>query len=240
MNVRIVNPFAPFEPESPAHLKLGAFDWVDAIAMHRVTTRRSNGEDSVIITNETADLPGPLLRYPTRQAQLMLWILEVALLYLRSDDFDRDTVMMSPDTFCCADMKPFFTGDFDIGLLVREGEEWAKKPLLNAVQFWPVKSKVKLIAFYEKVMRIAETLPENQKRWGGDTTPIVQLILPIDLGLRERAGVTVKMIDARSLLVYASPWLKRPGKHPRPDGVVVDFKYQSKRNMRQFFEQEIL
>ena len=222
--MRVVTPFKPFAPESPAHRKLGEFDWPGAIRMLRHSVAASNRIETVVLTDLTSDVPGPSFRYDTRSRRLMLWILEVACCYIESDDFDQDTVMMSPDLLAFGDLSRFL-GDWDLGVLLRHAGH--KRPVLNAVQFWRPRRRDALARAYRQLYDAAGQLPDNWIKWGGDTKPFCDLLAPLSHGVHHRIGIDVCFLPAQSVLMPARAF---PTGAPRPDRV-VDFKYLAKRGM---------
>lgn len=228
--MRIVAPFRPFPPESPAHRKLGPFDWIGALGMQRESARRTAGVEAIAITDVDTDLPGPSLKYETRHRRLMLWILEVSLRYIESGDFDRDTVMISPDILVLGDPRRWL-GDYDLGVTIRTAERYAERPLINSVQFWRPHAKEKLAAFYRSALAVAEALPDAAIRWGADTIPLVQLLSPLALGVQDRAGIRVKMFEYNDVVVGP----KIPPETARQLRRLVDFKNQAKLGMRDYY-----
>lgn len=237
MSWRVVSPYRPFAPESQAHEQLGPFDWVDALRMLRASVRVSNGVETVAITDVDSPLPVPALLYVTEQRRLMPWILEIALAYLRSADFDRDTVMLSPDLLVFGSLAPWIApGHFTV--LMRSG--YPKHPILNGVQVWPVARKKTIVAFYEQALAIGVALPEPYQVWGGDTEPLRQLLQPLEPGLVMRDGKPLaRLIEADEILQAFSSAMGhaidygRPARRPvRP---ILDFRYTRKRYMRMYF-----
>lgn len=231
--MKIVSPYRPFEPESAAHRKLGAFDWIAALSMLRASVRQSCACETYALTDVDTVLPAPAHHYATTQARLMLWIVEVSLCYLRSDDFDQDTVLVSPDVVVTGDLRRWFRAD--LGVVVRFGPKYVTKPILNAVQFWRHAAKEALIAFYAEALRIAETLPEGFLRWGADTEPIRQLVSPIVGGGGRRLDLSVAFLDHHSLFApvstrYLEHAITGGGlvRFPQP---IVDFKGLRKHSM---------
>lgn len=224
-------------PVSQAHQLLGDFDWLAAIAMHRETVRRSAGAESVILTDTEADLPGPLHRYPTAEPWLMLWILEVSLAYIASDDFDRDTAFVSPDVLCFDPLRDRFEG-LDLGVVVRADPKYARRPLLNGVQLWAHGAKDRLARFFAEALERARALPREQIVWGADTTPLVDMLAPIAPGVRERRGMRVAMIEESEILYTPTEWEVLSRRAFARGGVprgLVDFKYLRKHRMREFY-----
>lgn len=236
--IRIVTPFKPFVPESKPHHALGAFDWLGAIEMQRHTALKSCGVESVVITDLESDVPGPALRYATTQTRLMLWILEVALRYIESDDFDRDTVMVSPDILIMSDLAKWFDGtEFDIGLLTRP----RKKPrIMNSVQFWRVDGKERLIEFYRSALENGMSLRDKEITWGADTTALVNLVKPVAAsGVFYRHGAAVRMIEVTQVLRSPAWWDRQIARGLEPGDFLIDFKYLSKLIMRSFFLEKL-
>ncbi len=217
--MKVVSPYRPFVPESPAHLRLGPFDWIHALDMLSASVRRSCACETFAITDVDTDLAVPSYQYVTTERRLMLWILDVSLQYLQSDDFDQDTVLVSPDTLVLGPLQRWFVGSADLGVLARHKLKFVNKPILNGAQWWAVKGKAHLIAFYEQALALARTLPENLLRWGADTEPFVQLLSPLQHGSAYRAGLVVQFIDATTV---------------RPH-VILDFKGQRKHEMASYF-----
>ncbi len=227
--MRVVSAYRKQEPESGNHVRMAEFDWVAALGMLRASVTRSCGCETWALSDLDTDVgPGRVLRYPSTEPRLMLWILEVSLNYLRSEDFDQDTVFVSPDNLVIRDLRPRFAGD--LTLLVRSGEKYIARPILNAVQWWPVASKEKLCTFYARALAEARTLPDPVLRWGADSECLRRLVSPIVTGLQYRAGLQVNLVEAGTALWSISSTGARHaqanGKPLRfPDGVeVVDFK----------------
>lgn len=239
--MRVVTPFRPFEPESREHLELGPFDWIGAIKMLRASVSASCRCETVTITDLDTHLPGPAFQYETARRRLMLWILEVSLRYLESDDFDCDTVMVSPDILVLGDLRAFFRAD--LGVIVRASEKFmvAERPLLNSVQWWRVAAKDRLAAFYRQALEIAETLPEDVIRWGADTEPLLRLLSPLAVGCFGRVGLTVSAMDQREVMGTFSRRIMRHMQEGRPyqGQPLLDFKYLRKRHLREFFDYAI-
>lgn len=233
--LRIVSPYRPFPPVN--HSQIG-FDWIAALAMLRTTARRATQGEVVALTDMATDLPMPAFHYPTQQhRRLMLWILEVCLAYVESDDFDQDTVMLSPDTLVVGNLRPYFAGDCTI--LIRPGRQYAERPILNAAQWWPIHAKAKLAAFYRQALAIAEGLPRQLIRWGADCEALRHLLEPIRPGLHVRAGLRVSMRDRMTVLQSVGKGvLDEIARHQplRPHPVpLVDFKYESKQHLPRYF-----
>lgn len=231
MTWRAVSPYRPFAPESASHRALGAFDWPRALGWLAASVRQSCGVETVVLTDEVTALPVPAFRFPTAEPRLMLWILEVSLAYLASPHFDRDTVLLSPDTMVRGDLSGYFGGD--LSLLVRSHPKYARRPLLNAAQWWPAASRDRLIAFYREALAIGRALPDNLMTWGADSESIRRLIAPIDPGMQIRSGLRVRQIEARDVLVSVSP--RFPAETANIIKVpVVDFKGWRKRLMAEY------
>jgi hypothetical protein len=236
--VRVVSPFRPFAPESAEHLELGAFDWIDALRMLTESVRRSCSCDTIALTDFDTTLPVPAFQYTTVERRLMLWILEVSLAYLKSVDFDRDTVMVSPDTLVFDDLRRWFQGD--LTLLVRSTPNFADRPILNAVQWWPLRSRKRLVALYEQALDVAQQLPEPQIVWGADSEALRVLLAPIQPGMQRRDGLRVWMLES-SLVMHSFTAAQRDAVvsgRPVPPAArpILDFKYTRKRYMRPCFD----
>lgn len=232
--MKVVSAYRPFEPESPAHKKLGPFDWPSALSMLRTSVRASCRCETYALTDEATSFAGPAHRYDTHEPRLMLWLLEVWLRYLESPDFDDDTVMISPDALVFADLRPWFQAD--LGVVVRGGK-FAEKPLLNGVQFWAVAAKPRLVAFYQQVRLLAAGLTDDAIRWGGDTYPILEMLAPLKAGHAERAGLSVYGIRHEGFFrcpSNADATRIANGHRPAPT-TITDFKYLKKRMMPDYF-----
>jgi hypothetical protein len=192
------------------------------------TSVERQGAEFCAITDLATSLPVPTIHLPTTASRLMLWILDVSLRYLESEAFDCDTVLVSPDALVMGDLRPYFAGD--VSILVRATPRYEKRPILNAVQWWPVASKQKLIRFYRDTLAVAERLPDNVIKWGADCEAIRLMLEPIALGTHARHGLTVSMLDARALMTSVAAV-----KRPRPTTPVVDFKYLGKHVMADYF-----
>lgn len=236
--MRIVSPYKPFRPESVEHLNLGAFDWCDALLMLEQSARRFSGCGMRAITDGETTVPVKSYRYDTTRERLMLWIIEVCLRYLESDDFDQDTVMVCPDILVLGDLRPFFQAD--LGLIVRFSDKHLHaRPLLNSVQWWRVAAKARLVAFYGEALRIADGLSDELIRWGADTVPLLQLVEPLEPGILERSGLTVATIDQASAMSdFSASLLKKIelGQPFVPSAPLLDFRYLRKHHMRSFFD----
>ncbi len=235
-DVRIVSPYRPFAPESQAHQMLGEFDWIGALRMLRVSVAKAMNCETVAITDVDTTLPVPTFHYETHERRLMLWILEVARNYIRSDDFDRDTIMMSPDLLLFSDLRPWMQDRLVV--LMRSG--YPAHPILNAVQFWPVRRKKALVAFYDRAVEIGQTLAEGYLRWGGDTEPLRQLLAPLKPGLVMRDGHAIaKLVESDEIMQAFSSGQEvalRQGRVARPVRPVLDFRYLRKHHQRTYFE----
>lgn len=236
-DVRLVAPFRPFPPESALHHEMASFDWLEALRMliHSASLAH-RGRPVHALTDVDTDLPVPALKYETNHRRLMLWTLEVCLAYLRSDDFDRDTIMLDVDQLIYGDLSGFFgESKADIGLLVRSASKHARteqgQPLLNGVQFWRYKSRKRLVHFFRDALNIAQRLPEDRVVWGADTDAVRQLIEPIDEGTVRRGPFRVNMIDASDVLeTFSSSQADRlaAGNPQWPTRPVLDFRFTRK------------
>lgn len=224
---------------SREHHELGQFDWIGAIAMLRESVRLSCRCETVAITDVDTTLPGPTLQYQTTSRQLMLWILDVSLAYLRGPDFTVDTVMVSPDCLVFCDLRDWFGGD--VGIVVRPTH--AERPILNSVQWWPVAQRERLIWLYERALSVASKLSEELQVWGADSEPFRRLLKPLYPGCGPRkCGIVANLIDSRHvLLALTSDVIARleQGEPVTPPEAVVDFRYLRKRHMRAYFDATI-
>lgn len=242
--IRLVAPFLPLPLENAHHKDLSDFDWVEAIRMLSDSGERACGVPVQVLTDEGAQLPLAMLRYPTTHRRLMLWVLEVCVRYLESDDFDRDTVALDCDQLIYGDLSRFFSPNIDLGILIRpthqDKDTWKK--VLNGVQFWAVRGKKRLVAFYRDALARAERMHEDMVTWGADTQAIRELVEPVSLGVHMRGGARVQMIDyARVLAALSQEQIEglQRGVAPRPHRAVLDFRYRRKVWMRQTFDMTI-
>ncbi len=236
--IRVVSPYRPFVPESQSHKLLRGFDWVDALRMLAVSVDRSNHCETLAITDVDTTLPVPALQFVTTERRLMLWMLEIALRYVESPQFDCDTVMVCPDTLIFGDLSPYFRGD--LGLIVRSAEKYRLRPVLNSVQWWRVDAKDRLVPFFQEALAIAKTLDSHAIQWGADTIPLTQLVAPIEVGLVERHGVTVNLIEMagvmHSLSSLAVSRVTQGLGLPNPQIPICDFRYFRKVHMAAVFQ----
>jgi hypothetical protein len=239
--MKIVSPFRPFPPENLSHKELVDFDWIDALRMLRASAKQNTKAEVFAITDVDTDLGVPAYQYATKERRLMLWILEVSRCYLESDDFDQDTVMLSPDILVYQDLRPYFVGD--LGVVVRVAEKYSSKPMLNGAQWWKHIAKDRLVAFYREALERAYLLPENYIAWGADTIPIAEMLSPMVVGPMERAGLEAFGISHVGMLypvmahdVARMDMGKRPFDPPFP---LTDFKGLRKAHMRRYFDDTI-
>ena len=243
--IRVVAPFRPFPPEAPHHQELAAFDWMDAIEMLSRSVQLSCGVPVQILTDADTELPCATLQYATTQRRLMLWSLEVSACYLESDDFDRDTISLDCDQLVYQNLARWFSTGAGLGLLYRthppKGDA-ASFPILNGVQWWALRAKSALAAFYRRALEVAETLPEEQIVWGADTTALVRLLEPLEVGIIYRAGLTVHLIDSSEVIRALSTVDIRhleSGRWFMPLPAVLDFRNLRKPYMRPVFDATI-
>ncbi len=241
--IRLVAPFRPFIPEGDFHKSLTDFDWIAAIRMLQHSAQIACHDCPVhVLTDVDTELPLPTLRYVTTERRLMLWSLEVCLRYLESDDFDRDTVLVDCDQLIYRDLAPWFAPEagVDLAVLVRptpkhhqRADAW--RQILNGVQLLAVRGRARLLPFYRQALTVARALPERLLRWGADTEALRVLLDPIEVGVHERAGLRVRMIDYRTVMEALSEQsiqsLKTDGTMSWPTRSVLDFRYTRKRWM---------
>lgn len=233
MSFRIVTPFRPFVAEAKEQREVGPFDWHAAIAMMRESARRACGVEPIVITDvDTTTIRAPVFAYETTSRRLMPWVVEIALRYIESEDFDRDTILVMPDMLVFGDLARWFTiGDFDLGLIARTRP--IERPLLNSVQFWPFSHREGLRTIYAAAFDETKRLPEPEIVWGGDTTVFVRLFGPVVPGVLAKTDLgVVRFLDADHVIVpYTAPLLRKP-----PPDRVVDFRYMRKQHMREYFD----
>lgn len=245
--IRIVAPFRPFAPESQLHRELDGFDWSAAIRMLAHSAQLACHCPVSVLTDVDTDVPIQAYKYATRQRRLMLWTLDVAACYLESDDFDRDTVMVDVDQLIYRDLAPWFTRDVDLVVLIRPTEKHQAaslgQPLLNGVQWWAVRGRERLAAFYRSALARAQTLPDETIQWGADTEAVRLLLEPLEVGIHDRAGLRVRMLNADDVLEALTEqqiaWL-RQDRMPWPRRAVLDFRWKRKPYMRAVYDATIL
>ena len=236
---QVVTPYRPFKPESDHHLTLGPFDWVGAIQMLRDSVRRSNGVETLTLTDVGTSLPVPALKFATKQKRLMLWILDVCLCYLASDAFDRDTVMVSPDCLVLGPLAPWFEADLGVVVRTEEKHRGSGRMVLNQVQFWSHAAKPMLVAFYQQALKIAKKLPDDVITWGADTVPIHQMLEPIEYGIGDRMGMRVYQIAWHQILealTHEHIVQLEAGEAIRVSRPILDFRATRKRHMKMAYD----
>ena len=212
--IRVVAPYRPFPTNASmphAHVLDGGFDWIEAIRMLTASVERSCGVSVDVLTDVDTSLPLPsVLQFTTRHRRLMLWYLEIAACYLESPSFDRDTVALDSDQLVFGNLARWFAPYMDLGILVRPYPKGVPSfAILNGVQFWAVRAKPRLIAFYRRALEVAEQLPERDLEWGADTIALERLLSPLSVDDAEigkddrivnRAGVAARLIPDGDIL----------------------------------------
>ena len=240
--LRAVAPFKPFPPESDLHRAVAdQFDWIEALRMLGASVAQSAPFCSFqALTDLTTQLPVPVLRYDLHETRLMLWLLEACVAYLRSDAFDRDTVMLDVDQLVVKPLAPHFP-NADLGVLVRQTKRPQDMALLNGVQFWRVRAKDRLAGFYQQVLDTARAMSDDVIRWGADGNALVECLKPLgngaDFGMRH--GLKVAFIKAPTVLEEWSTMHMAElenGKLLGPSRPVYDFRYKRKVWMPRVFE----
>jgi hypothetical protein len=237
--VKIVSPYKYVPPEQrvPDHSEaaIGNFDWVDAL---RMLSHSASLFGYPVHAITDAPLPVPHYQFNTQHQDLMVWILEVSLAYLRSEHFDQDTAFVCPDSLMNNHLPQF--GGFDLAVCIRFNEKYDERPILNSVQLWAVAGKDRLIQFYERCLEIALTLPAEQRRWGGDTIPLEQLLSPHSPGFHHRAGINVLMYPFTQIMrtVHKKDIeaIRNGGRPYETHAPVIDFKSTRKAHMRAYYE----
>jgi hypothetical protein len=237
--VIIVSPYKYVPPErrvldhTPA--QIGNFDWVDALRMLAVSAAKF-GYPVHAITNKP--LPVPHYQFDTKHEDLMVWILEVSLAFLKSDHFNQDTAFVCPDSLINNYFPEF--GGFDLAVCIRFDEKYVERPILNSVQLWRHDAKPQLIAFFERCLEIATMLPMEQRIWGGDTIPLEQLLAPHSPGFHHRRGINVLMYPHYQIMrtIHAADIAAlEKGEMPRQTAIpVIDFKAKRKIHMQAYYK----
>ncbi len=206
--------------------------------MLRVSVSRAMHCETVALTDRETVLPGETFRYAATEHRLMLWILDVCHAYLYSEDFDRDTILLSPDLLVYGNLRPWMRDEF----VVVMRQKFIHHPILNGVQCWPVALKDGLQRFYTRALEIGRGLPENFIRWGGDTEPMRQLLMPLRVGRVERCGLPVRLVESVEIMAGFTNVMERMitrGVAIPPSAAIMDFRYLRKRAMRAYFEATI-
>ena len=239
--IRIVAPFRPFPLEADHHREQADFDWMDAIHMMSTSAARACRCPVHVLTDVDTDLPFDCLKYETIERRLMLWNLEICAQYLASDDFDRDTIMLDSDQIVLHDLAPRFPEGVDAGILIRPAAKHITgQPILNGVQFWAMRGRERLVAFFRQALVIAKALPEKQIQWGADTDALRVLLEPLSLGIHQRAGLTVALLESRTVIETFSSvhekWLAAGTPFAVPTKPVLDFRNLRKPFMRPVYD----
>lgn len=244
--MRLVAPYRPFDTTGIPHAEaLAGFDWVDALRMLADSARQVSPDAAFhVLTDVDTDLPMPSLQYVTTRRALMLWSLEISACYLESAAFDCDTVALDADQLIYADLAKWFAPYMDLGIVVRPlPKNLPGLPILNGVQFWPLRGKPLLGPFYRRALAIAETLPTADQAWGADTIALARLLDPLDvLGIPVRDGLRVRFIAAGEIIAPLSEVNMRhlaAGKFTAPHVPVLDFRAGRKPYMRSVYEATI-
>ena len=233
--MKVISPFHKIVPYKEHHVELvGRFDWLDALRMLRKSAQMRSSCDTFVITDD-ADFPLPHYRYRTEETYLMLWVLEVCLRYMESEDFDQDTVFVSPDSLVMGNLDIF--GGFDIAVSARPSK--LSNRLMNGLQWWPLASRDKLLAMQRRALDIARGLPENDKLWGADTIPLLELLGPIEEGLHQNGELVVRVFPHPTLQTVNAVTMRKleAGRRINPhNSLVHDFKYWNKVYMVPYFQ----
>lgn len=243
-SVRFVLPFRPFVAEAPHHQELAAFDWIAAIRMLIESLQRTHpGAEVHVLTDVDTDLPLPTLQYATTSRRLMLWNLEVCAAFLRSADFDRDTIVLDSDQLVYGDLTRWLAPQMDLGICIRKTPKNAPGlAILNGVQFWVHRGKTRLPRFYERALEVARDLGDEAIVWGADTIALERLLDPLDLGLWYRGDLRVRLIDSNEVIEALNAAQIRhleAGKMRPPFRPVLDFRNTRKVHMAEVYRQTI-
>jgi hypothetical protein len=118
------------------------------------------------------------------------------------------------------------------------------KKVINGVQFWAVRAKSKLAAFYRAALARAEQMSGELQAWGADTQALRELLEPITaVGLVDRMGLRVHLIsDTRVSFPLTEQQIEglQTGIAPQFRHAVTDFRYRRKVWMRQVYEMAVL
>ena len=201
------------------------FDWPAAVGRLGRSARRAMACGTLVLTDPATPLAGPALRVPVRDGFLMLWLLDSVLAYLESPAFDRDTVLVSPDSLVLGDLRPWL-GGYDVGLLTRD----RPKPILNSVMGFPLAGRAGAVRLFRRACDHASGLDEAALLWGADIDAVVAVtgVRPGEAGTRDVGGSRVRFLPAAGVLRSIRP-ADLAG--PRPAEPVADFKGRRKRWM---------
>lgn len=97
---------------------------------------------------------------------LMIWILKAQLEYLRSPDFNCDSIFFSPDALIIKPIHDKFTG-FDLAVTLKEQQKGIFA-LNNGVVFISPKNKTLLVSLWKHAIKICNDYRDELKEWGGD------------------------------------------------------------------------
>lgn len=234
--MKVVTPYRRITPYTKYHVRLAneGFDWLDAIRMLASSAEKRSGVATYALTNEPLSVPH--YAYECGEQELMLWLLEVCACYLESEQFDQNTVCISPDSLVYRHLD-IFDGEFDIAFSCRKNSPAAeKKPLMNGAQWWSHAAKDRLAALFRECLEMARRLPEGLRRWGADTVPLLELLGPVEEGIWSRHGITVRYLPPGSMRTMTTTTMRKE-KMGAPVRV-VDFKGWSKLLMRAYFARE--
>ncbi len=237
---KIVSPYRTCLTLTNAHVRVGPFDWIDALRMLRVSGQRVGLETYALTTPDEA-LGVPAYAYPTTTEALTVWIVEVCLAYLESDAFDADTAMISPDMLVLADPFPWLTADLVMAGRFEPKYVNAGRPLLFGAQLWAHAAKDRLIALYRRALPMARAVAATSAMWGADIEPFLTLFAPLQPGPARRSGVSVRLVATADawMATLNGPDITRlaHGLAPAPPtAAIVDFRYTRKRYQRAYFD----
>lgn len=213
--------------------------------MVTASAKSTNRCDVKVLTDQTTDVPGEVLRFNTKHTRLTLWLLEIRLAYLKSESFDLPTVFVDADMLIFKDLSPWFTKKTAVALLVRTpGEYEGEWPLINSVQWFNPKKRDQLVEFYEEALKRARAMSEDQIRWGAETNAVLSLIEPLEYGFHRRwnqVGVTmIRHSDVLQKFNSHDIAQTELGVCPWPQGAIFDFRWTRKQYMRACYEQTLL
>lgn len=237
--MKIVTPYRPFVPESLSHQRMPDFEWPAAIEMLRASAWESCQVETFVLTDCSTKGVGQAHRYVPERKRLMVWLLEVCLAYLESDDFDQDTAMLSPDMLVYSDLRPFFQAD--LGIVARLSPKFREsgRTLLFGAQFWRHAAKARLVDLYRRALAIADALPEHAQVWGADIEPFQRLISPSSYGTKTFGALSVHFFpegDVMASTTARDEQRLQAGEAPVPEAPIVDFRYMRKLSMKAYFD----
>lgn len=105
---------------------------------------------------------------------LMDWILHAQLHFIKSDEFNQDTVLFSPDAIIQRPLSPVFKMGFDMAFTVRNNKRW---PINNGVIFIKPEKKNLISAFWADCAIRCSKYEQHVRDWYGDQLSLHEELL---------------------------------------------------------------